>query len=140
MGCASCGTGGCATTPNGCNSNGGCATGGCNKLNTYDWFGNMLNPNEDETQNIYEVRFKNTRKRFYRNVNGLNLVTGDVIAVESDRGFDVGVISLGGVMARLQMKKRKIDPNSDKVRKIYRIATEEDIESLKKARSRELLP
>lgn len=137
MGCGSCGSGGCSTTPKGCNSNGGCSTGGCNKLNTYDWFGNMQQPSQTEYDNIYEIRFKNTRKSFFRNVNGLSLITGDLVVVESDRGYDLGQISLGGILARLQMKKRKIDPRSDRIRKIYRRATQEDIEKAKKARQRE---
>ena len=137
MGCGSCGSGGCSSTPNGCKSNGGCATGGCNKLNTYDWFGNMQQPNKTEYDNIYEIRFKNTRKAFFRNVNGLSLITGDQVVVESDRGYDLGQISLGGILAQLQMKKRKIDPRSDRIRKIYRRATQEDIDKSKKARARE---
>lgn len=136
MGCTSCGTGGCGST-GGCGKNGGCATGGCNKLNTFDWFNGMQQPNQTEFENIYEVRFKNTRKRFYRNVNGIPVITGDFVVVESDRGFDLGQISLGGILAQLQMKKRKINKNSDRVRKIYRIATKDDLAKLRKARARE---
>lgn len=136
MGCGSCSTGSNGK-PAGCKSNGGCSTGGCNKLNTYDWLGNMLSPDQSERQNIYEIRFKNTRKAFYVNVNGLSLITGDYVVVESDRGYDLGQISLGGVLAKLQMKKRKVDERSDKVRKIYRLANTEDLKKLEKARSRE---
>jgi len=136
MGCTSCGTGGCGTT-GGCGKKGGCATGGCNKLNTYDWFNGMQSPTKTEFENVYEVRFKNTRKRFYKNVNGLTLITGDLVAVESDRGFDVGQISLGGILAQLQMKKKKSGRQADKVGKIYRHATKEDIGKLQKARARE---
>lgn len=137
MACGSCGTGGCGTKTGGCNSNGGCATGGCNKLNTYDWLGNMMPPGQTEADNIYEVRFKNTRKAFYKNVNGLNLITGDFVAVESDRGFDVGQISLGGVLAKLQMKKKGVKDRPDQVQRIYRRATKEDQEKLRTARARE---
>ena len=136
MGCSSCSTGGCGTT-GGCGKKGGCATGGCNKLNTFDWFNGMQQPNRTEFENIYEVRFKNTRKRFYRNVNGIPLITGDFVVVESDRGFDVGQVSLGGILAQLQMKKKKINANSDRVRKVYRIATKDDLAKLQKARARE---
>lgn len=137
MGCSSCGTGSCAATPKGCNSNGGCASGGCNKLNTYDWFSGMNRPDVPEYESIYEVRFKNTRKLFYRNVNNLSVITGDFVVVESDRGYDVGQISLSGVLAELQMRKKGIDKWSDKVRRIYRRATKEDISRLQKARTRE---
>jgi len=134
MGCGSCSTGnGCST--GGCKS-GGCATGGCNKLNTFDWFGNMLSPDVAKQDAIYEVRFKATHKGFYRNINGLDLVTGDIITVESERGFDVGTISLSGELVRLQMKRKKVD--AQKVLKIYRLATPDDLEKLKTARSREM--
>lgn len=137
MGCVSCKTGSCSTTSKGCNNNGGCGSGGCNKVNTFDWLGNMQQPDQNEDSNVYEVRFKNTRKQFYRNVNRLSIMTGDLVAVESDRGFDVGQISLGGILARLQMKKRKVDERSDKVKKIYRLASDEDVEKLRRSRDRE---
>lgn len=135
MGCGSCSTGGCST--GGCGQSGGCATGGCNKLNTYDWFDGMQQPNQSEHNNVYEIRFKNTRKEFFRNVNGLSLITGDFVAVESDRGFDVGQISLGGILAQLQMKKKKIRGGPAKNRKILRRATNDDLDKLRLARSRE---
>lgn len=97
----------------------------------------MQQPSLTESDNIYEVRFKNTRKLFFKNANALPLITGDYVVVESDRGFDVGQISLGGIMARLQMRKRKVRADSDRVKKIYRKATKEDVEKLFKARERE---
>ncbi len=97
----------------------------------------MQSPNRNEYENIYEIRFKNTRKGFYRNVNGLSLITGDFVVVESDRGYDVGQVSLGGILAELQMKKKKVNKRSDRIRKIYRMASKEDLEKLKLARSRE---
>jgi len=133
MGCGSCSSGSCST--GGCG--GGCKSGGCNKLNTFDWFAGMQQPSLGESDNIFEVRFKNTRKQFYKNVNALPLITGDYVVVESDRGFDVGQISLGGIMARLQMRKRKVRADSDRVKKIFRKASKEDVEKLFKARERE---
>jgi cell fate regulator YaaT (PSP1 superfamily) len=97
----------------------------------------MQQPTQSESDNIYEVRFKNTRKEFFRNVNALPLITGDFVVVESDRGFDVGQISLGGILARLQMRKRKVRADNDRMRKIYRRATREDVEKLQKTRERE---
>lgn len=137
MGCGSCGSGGCAS--NGCGRNGGCATGGCNKLNTFDWLGNMLSPDQTEADNVYEVRFKNTRKAFYRNIHGLRLNIGDVVVVESDRGYDVGTLSLGGIMAQLQMRKKTAQPsNKEKeLPRIYRKASEKDLELLEMVRGRE---
>lgn len=136
MGCGSCSSGGCST--GGCGRNGGCATGGCNKLNTFDWLRNMLPPDRTEVDNIYEVRFKNTRKAFYRNVNGLRLYNGDFVVVESDRGFDVGQLSLGGVMAELQMRKKGFKKKGNDVPKIYRKANEADLELLQQLREKEL--
>ena len=137
MGCGSCSSGGCST--GGCGRNGGCATGGCNKLNTFDWLKNMLPPDRTEVDNIYEVRFKNTRKAFYRNVNGLRLYNGDFVVVESDRGFDVGQLSLGGVMAELQMRKKGIKKkNNNDMPRIYRKANETDLELLQDLRSKEM--
>ena len=135
MSCGTCSSGGCSTE--GCGRNGGCATGGCNKLNTYDWLGNMLSPDKSEVDNIYEVRFKNTRKAFYRNVNALKLYIGDPVVVESDRGYDVGTLSLGGVMAELQMRRKEIKIPDKEVPRIYRKANENDIELLKQVRQRE---
>lgn len=135
MGCGSCGSGGCSS--DGCGQNGGCSTGGCNKLNTYDWLGNMLSPDKTEVDNVYEIRFKNTRKSFYRNVNGLRLYTGDCVVVESDRGYDVGSISMGGVLAELQMKKKRHKVASEDLPRIYRKSAEKDVELLDKVRSRE---
>ncbi len=106
-------------------------------MNAYDWFDSMQQPTQSEFNNVYEIRFKNTRKEFFRNANGLSLITGDFVAVESDRGFDVGQISLGGILAQLQMRKKKVRGGLDKVKKIYRRATKEDLEKLQLARSRE---
>ncbi|MEM7658517.1 MAG: regulatory iron-sulfur-containing complex subunit RicT [Bacteroidota bacterium] len=135
MGCGSCGSGGCS--PAGCGQNGGCSTGGCNKLNTYDWLGNMLRPDQTEVDNVYEVRFKNTHKGFFRNVNGLRLYIGDRVVVESDRGYDVGILSLGGIAAELQMKRKGVKGSRNKLLRIYRKANQEDLELQVKARSRE---
>jgi len=135
MGCGSCGSGGCSSE--GCGRNGGCSTGGCNKLNTYDWLNNMLAPGQTEVDNIYEIRFKNTRKEFYRNVNGLRLYIGDHVVVESDRGYDVGTLSLGGMMAELQMKKKGYRKSLKDIPRIYRKANEKDLELLEMVRGRE---
>ena len=136
MGCGSCGSGG-GCSSGGCGQKGGCATGGCNKLNTYDWLGNMLGPDQTEVDNIYEIRFKNTRKEFFRNVNGLRLYIGDQVIVESDRGYDVGILSLGGITAELQMKRKGIKTPREKLLRIYRKANESDDELLKEVRAKE---
>ncbi len=134
MGCGSCSTGGCSS---GCGRNGGCSSGGCNKLNTFDWLSNMNSPSHTLVDSIFEVRFKNTRKGFYRNVHSLQLYTGDPVVVESDRGYDIGFLSLSGLGAELQMKKKGINKEESLIPKIYRKANENDLEMLGKVRERE---
>ncbi|MEO9872885.1 PSP1 domain-containing protein [Ekhidna sp.] len=131
MGCASCGTGGSA----GCQNNGHCSTGGCNKLNVFDWLSNMDVPAMHRFD-IVEVRFKNGRKEFYRNSKKLDIVTGDPIVVDVPNGHHIGYISLQGELVRLQMSKKAIK-DDDTVREIYRKATSRDIDRWDEARNRE---
>jgi len=138
MGCTSCGTG----KPNGCKSNGGCSTGGCNRLNVYDWLSNLPIDDMESSCRIIEVSFnQGSRKDFYRN-NTINILSkGDIVAVEGVSGFDVGTVSLTGELVRLQLKKKKIEEKSPEIKKILRIATDNDIAKWKetKAREREVL-
>jgi cell fate regulator YaaT (PSP1 superfamily) len=138
MGCTSCGTG----KPTGCKSNGGCSTGGCNRLNVYDWLANLPIDDIENSCNIVEVSFnQGSRKDFYRN-NTLNFFTkGDIIAVEGVSGFDVGTVNLTGELVRLQLKKKRVNENSPEIKKILRLATDNDISKWKetKAREREVL-
>ena len=120
----------------GCNNNGGCATGGCNKLNSFDWLSNMDIPTL-ETFDIVEVRFKNGRKEFYRNVNDLDFVTGEPVVVDVQGGHHLGYVALMGELVRLQMKKKGI-ANDDNVRQIYRKATSNDLEKFEQVRKREM--
>ncbi len=136
MGC-SCGS---ASTKNGkvagCNNNGACSTGGCNKMNVFDWLSNMDMPVADVFR-IVEVRFKNGRKEFYRNGDGLPLTTGDAVVVEVPNGHHIGHVSLQGELVRLQMQKKKIADDSE-IRKIYRIAHQKDLEKFEEVKKREL--
>ena len=104
MACTSCGTksGG---APGGCKSNGTCGTSGCNALNVYDWFKDMDLPTGHKPFNVVEVRFKGSRKEFFRNTNNLELYTGDYVCVDSSIGFDIGTVSATGEIVRLQLKK-----------------------------------
>jgi cell fate regulator YaaT (PSP1 superfamily) len=142
MGCSGCSSGrGCSTAsgslPGGCRNNGSCGTGGCNKLSVFDWLANMELPNGQAPFDIAEIRFKNSRKEFYRNVNNLSLNAGDVVAVEATGGHDIGVVSLTGELVKLQMKKRNVKPDSEEVKKIYRIAKQADIEKWQEAQTLE---
>lgn len=136
MACGSCGTGSCGT-PAGCGSNGSCGSGGCNKLNVFDWLANMNDPSGTAPFPFVEVRFKNSRKDFYHNVNNLPLAQGDLVAVESSPGHDIGVVSLTGELVKVQMKKRGVETTSEEIKKLYRKAKEQDIEKWVSAREQE---
>ena len=126
MGCSSCSSGG--GTPRGCKNNGTCSAGGCNKLDVFDWLGNMSLGEGVSAFDMYEVRFKNSRKGFFRNSNNLSLQVGDVVVVESSPGYDVGVISVGGELARIQIRKKAPDLKPLESKKILRIANQVEID------------
>ncbi len=145
MGCSGCDTGrgnhnqNSTGVPAGCNNNGSCGTtGGCNKLNVFDWLGNMKMPDGEKTFDMVEVRFKNSRKDFFKNVNNLTISVGDVIAVEATQGHDIGVVSLTGELVKLQMKKRNSKADSEEVKKIYRKAKQNDIDKWQEAQKLEV--
>ena len=120
MGCS---TGGCGTekngVPAGCNNNGSCGTSdGCNKLTVFDWLGNMNLPEGQSQFDIVEVRFKNSRKEFFRNLNNLSLSVGEVIAVEASPGHDIGTVSLTGELVKLQLKKRNVNFDIEDIKKV----------------------
>ncbi len=119
-----CGSGGCSTG-GGCSS-GGCSTGGCNKLNTYDWLGTMELPAYMKPFDVIEVRFKGTRKEYYRNVHNHDITLNDVVVVEMENGYDIGKVSMKGELVKLQLKKNALTPESD-FRKIVRRANDADV-------------
>ena len=117
-----CGTGGCST--GGCG--GGCSSGGCNKLNTYDWLGIMEMPAYMKPFDVIEVRFKGTRKEYYRNVHNLDITNNDLVVVELENGYDIGKVGLKGELVKLQLKKAGLEPDSDQIRKRIRRANDSD--------------
>lgn len=135
MGCANCSSGG--GTPRGCKNNGTCSSGGCNKLEVFDWLANVALPGGQTPYDIVEVRFKNSRKSFYRNAKNLSLQAGDVVVVEASPGYDVGVVSVTGELARIQVKKKASGFKPMEAKKITRIASQEDIDKWVQARSLE---
>ncbi|MBB5635560.1 cell fate regulator YaaT (PSP1 superfamily) [Pedobacter cryoconitis] len=136
MGCGSCSTGGgCA--PSGCKSNGSCLTGGCQKMEVYDWLSNLDMPSNYKPFEVIEVKFKGARKEFYLNTDNIYLEIGELIAVEgSTGGYDIGHVSLTGELVRMQMKRRKT-PMDQVTRKVYRKATEADVDKWKLAKDLE---
>lgn len=135
MGCTGCSTG--DGSPRGCQNNGTCSSGGCNKLGVFDWLANMQLPNNQDPYDIVEIRFKNSRKSFYRNVKKFTLQVGDVVVVEATPGFDVGVVSVVGELARIQVKRKSDEIKASEIKKIYRIANQDDIDKWMKARTLE---
>lgn len=142
MACGTCGSG-CGTglsKVKGCNS-GGCATGGCNRLNTFDWLSDLPYSAYNERYRIVEVSFKNgTRKGFFKNTANLDIVTGDTVVVESQTGgYDIGRISLSGELVRLQMRKKQMQAETDEnpLPRILRRAATNDYEQLQSMRALE---
>ena len=120
------------------NGSGRLCCGGCgrqnNKLNTYDWLADI--PGNAEEQDMVEVQFKNTRKGYYKNSNGLHLEKGDIVAVEASPGHDIGTVTLTGRLVPLQMRKANLKPDAE-IRRIYRKVKPVDMEKYEEAKSRE---
>jgi len=112
-----------------------CQTQGSVKLEVYDWLEDM--PKTLQSYDVVEIQFKNTRKGFYRNSNNLQLVKGDIVAVEASPGHDIGVVTLTGWLVEKQMKRVGIDPNSTELKKVYRKAKSTDIDKWVEAMSLE---
>ena len=103
------------------------STIGCNKLDNTNWLEDL--PAAGIINDIVEIRFKNTRKSFFRNVNQINLVKGDIVAVEASPGHDIGIVSLTGDLVLVQIKKLGISfANDDEIKKVYRKAKAVDLE------------
>ena len=103
---------------------------GCFRLHEEPWLEEY--PDNFPTD-IFEVRFKNTRRSFYQNVNDLQLEVGDIVAVEASPGHDIGIISLTGDMVARQMKRIGFNPQNGEFKKIYRKARPYDIEKWQEA-------
>lgn len=133
-GCSSCST--TSGSSGGCQNNGSCGTSDCNKMNSFDWLSHMGIPTVDKFD-IVEIKFKGGRKEYFRNVDFLHLTTGDPVVVDVPNGHHIGYVSLQGELVRLQMQKRKIK-NDDDILRIYRVATQKDIEKWEDAKNREV--
>jgi cell fate regulator YaaT (PSP1 superfamily) len=113
----------------------GCCCNSSQKLSTFDWMADITEA-QAETDMV-EVQFKNTRKSYFHNSNKLQLEKGDIVAVESSPGHDIGVVTLTGRLVLLQMKKNRINMERFEMRKIYRKAKEVDIEKYNEAKAKE---
>jgi cell fate regulator YaaT (PSP1 superfamily) len=141
MSCRSCSTGSCGSRSNtesqtsGCRNNGACGTGGCNKMNVFDWLSNMDIP-PTQRFDVVEVKFKGGRKEYFKNPNKLDLYTGDPVVVETVNGHTIGTVSLQGELVRLQILKKNI--KNDEIKIIYRVANQRDLEKHDQAIARDM--
>lgn len=136
--CATKEGGSCCASGKGCTGHKGCAAGGCRsnkKLNVYDWLEDI--PESHEDTDFVEVQFKNTRKGYFRNSNKIKLEKGDIVAVESNPGHDIGEVTLTGRLVLLQMKKNNVRVDNPDIRRVYRKAKPNDLEKYEEAKAKE---
>ena len=104
-----------------------CERQSCSKVTSTNWLSGIRQPTERPFDCV-EVRFKNNHKDFYRLPDGLEVTEGDIVAVEGQPGHDVGIVCLTGELCRLQMRKRRINPESENIKKLFRRAKDTDID------------
>lgn len=137
MACNSCSSGSNGQ-PKGCKNNGTCGTDGCNKLTVFDWLANMELAEGEVPFDGVEVRFKNSRKEFFKNTDKLPLKMGDVVVTQAEFGHDIGTVTLTGQLVKVQMQRKKVDfEDESKIQKIYRIASQRDIDKWIELREKE---
>lgn len=112
----------------------GCSKKQDSKLNTYDWLCDL--PDVQQATKFVEVQFKNTRKGYYLNSNDLTLDKGDVVAVESSPGHDIGTVTLTGKLVLIQMKKNRVRPDAE-IKRVYRKAKPNDLEKYEESKAKE---
>ena len=123
---------------NNCSTNCGARSFGSVKLSVFDWLANTQLPGGQEFFDCVEVRFKNSRKEYFRNTEKLPLQMGDVVATEASSGHDIGVVSLTGELVRSQMKKRRISWENEGLPRVYRKANQHDIDVWQQSRDKEI--
>jgi len=136
MSCSSCSSTK-SGSPRGCQNNGTCGSDSCNKLTVFDWLENMHPPQGEAECPFVEVRFKNSRKEFYRIPKEITPQAGSLVITKVDRGYDLGTVTLAGALVDVQMKRKKTKPDSDKIGTILRLANQEEIDIWQASRSKE---
>ena len=136
MSCSNCANGS-KGTPRGCKSNGTCGSDSCNKLTVFDWLENMQLAEDQEECLFVEVRFKNSRKEFFRIPKDLKLQAGNLVITKADSGYDLGRITLAGPLVGIQMKRKKIERKSEKIGVLLRIANTQEIDRWHELRNKE---
>jgi len=118
---------GCCALPN--NSEmGNVFKPGCAKLQTYDWLQEIKPEDTPNEPAFVEVRFKNSKKDFFRVPYEMKLEVGDIVAIESSPGHDIGIVSMTGELVKIQMRKKNFRQSADQVKKVYRRARATDVE------------
>lgn len=129
MGCAGCSNGKTDNgLPRGCKNHGTCSSGGCDKLSVFNYLANMEETVGFTFSEFVEVRFKSTRKGFYRQSKEMALKVGEPVVVDTAPGHDVGTVSLTGDLVLLQMRRYGVEPSMGDIRNVLRRATQEDID------------
>lgn len=136
MSCSSC-SNSVNGTPAGCKNNGNCGNGGCSKLSVFNWLGNMNLPSNIAPFPAVEIRFKNGRKGFFKNELNVSLYEGEVVVVDAEKGYDVGIISLSGELVRLQMQKKNMLLQTKDLSKVLRKADQKEIEKWQEGQAKE---
>ncbi|MDB3862513.1 regulatory iron-sulfur-containing complex subunit RicT [Flavobacteriaceae bacterium] len=136
MSCSSCASGSDGT-PRGCKSNGNCGSDSCNKLTVFDWLENMQLAEGQEACPFVEVRFKNSRKEFYRIPENFTPQAGALVITKVDNGYDLGRVTLAGPLVRMQMKRKKTAVDSDTIGTLLRSANNQEIDKWHELRTQE---
>jgi cell fate regulator YaaT (PSP1 superfamily) len=126
MNCSSCNNRG-KGSPRGCKNNGSCGSDSCTKLTVFDWLENMQLAEGEEVCPYVEVQFKNSRKAFYRFPKEIKPQAGTLVITKVEKGYDLGRVSLAGPLVRMQLKRKKIKPESDAIGMILRLASTQEI-------------
>ncbi len=119
---------GCSHAPQIYQDNSHVACNRCCKLDVTNWLRDIPLPDNHPQFDCVEIRFKNSRKDFFRLTSDLDLKVGDIVAVEASPGHDIGIITMTGEIVKLQMRKKNVDPAADTIKKVYRRARLTDIE------------
>ncbi len=132
MGCGNC------SGSAGCGKSGGCASGSCNRMNTYNWLSEVPISDIDTPFPIIEISFnQGSRKDFYSNTKNLEIQKGDRVVVEGTGGYDIGEVSLTGEIVKLQIRKKNARVNTHSAPKVLRLPSEEDIANFNRSKARE---
>lgn len=102
---------------------------------SYNWINDL--PDTANQSDIVEVKFKSTRREYYKNTDKLPLYRGQKIVVSTMPGHDLGEVTLTGYLAEKQYKRKVKNPSRYELNNVFRKATEADLEKLSDARKRE---